>query len=87
MTYHEAIAAYLSNLTARAKRLGVARDTLYKWRANPDTANLRLIRNDLAAQLTAINGRLAGIEGKTTAHGLQIAEGGELEVQILNIAQ
>lgn len=69
MTYHEAIAAYLSNLTARAKRLGVARDTLYKWRANPDTANLRLIRNDLAAQLTAINGRLAGIEGKTTAHG------------------
>lgn len=69
MNLSEALRAYLENTTEKAARLRVSRKTLYNWRNNPDSANLRIIAFDLAEQLSAINGRIVRMEEETTAHG------------------
>lgn len=61
---NEIIEIYLENLTQRAARLGVARDTLYKWRGKPSSADMNLIEQDVREMLRLI--MEARVEKETT---------------------
>jgi len=48
------ISIYLENKTQKAERLGKHRQTLIAWQNKPDSADLKLIKQDLVALLRLI---------------------------------
>jgi len=51
---NEIISIYFSNQSERADRLGIARSTVYLWRANPRLAHIDKIERDVRALLDLI---------------------------------
>lgn len=57
------ISIYLENISEKAARLGLHRDTFYKWRKKPPSANLDIIEHDVRNLLTLIEEVRRGDEG------------------------
>jgi len=51
---YKIINIYLENKTQKAKRLGKHRQTLIAWQKKPDSADLKLIKQDVVELLSLI---------------------------------